>query len=187
MVRRVVVSALSLAGIVICVVLLVREAALATGDGVGWGAPSWYREMVGEGAWTGAGAAGVAVLALVVLCLVLAVLLVVPRRARPSTVLELGRPDARVGVPVSVLERLLTLVLANELRGTALVRQVRMARRQGRLAMRTCVSTAPTDLIALHARILSLARRDLGSATGLEVESLMLKVDRFVTPEEAKS
>jgi hypothetical protein len=184
MVLRVVVFTLSLLGFLVCAALAVREVALAFDDDASWGTPDWYRDAVADGTWERAGGAGLVVLGVVILCLVLVVLRLTPRRS-PALTIQFGQPDARVTVPVDVLERLLAVVLATELRGTARVRRVRLAKRQGRFATRARLSVVPTDLVALHARALSLVRRDLGAAGGLEVDRLVLEIDRFIHPEEA--
>ena len=186
MIGRVAVFTLSLLGFLVCAALAVREVALAFNDDASWGTPGWYGDAVTDGTWERAGVAGLVVLGVVILCLVLVVLRLTPRRS-PALTIQLGQPDAQVTVPIDVLERLLTAVLAAELRGTARVRRVRLAKRQGRFATRTRLRVVPTDLLALHGRVLSLVRRDLDAAGGLEVDRLVLEIDRFIHPEEATS
>ena len=187
MFTRALVFVLSLLGFALCGALIVREAALAGGGKIAWGVPGWWRETVRAGAWERAGVAGGVVLALVVLCLVLAVRVAVPRRdGAGGRVLELGERDARVRVSVEILERMVTIALASQL-GGGRVRRVRVTRRDGRLVTRTRLTAASTDLAALHGRVLAIVRRDLGGATGLEVERLVLEVDRFAPAEGERS
>jgi hypothetical protein len=173
-------------GLALVAVLLIRESAMALVDDAAWGRPGWYARLVDQPSWRAAGVVGIVLVAVAVVLLITVVWMALPKRVDGRR-LELGDDLARATLALDVLERLLTRVASAELGAGGRVRRTRVARRDDRLDTCARVSLAPTDLPALQARLLSRARDALGGATGLEVASCTLEVERLIPPEKGAS
>jgi len=167
----------ALAGALICAALLVREVALAAGQTVTWAAPRWWHDLlVAPSGLVALAGIGAALAGVVALWLALGML----GGGEPKGAgIELGDLEHSVVVKAGAIEHLLAHRLVDEL-GEVRGARVRVARREGRLAVRTSLSLAAGDVRRTHARARGLVARELRAATGLEEGELSVEVDELL-------
>ncbi len=155
-----------------------REVALAANRTVVWSAPRWWHDLLT--APTGlVCSAGVVAAVLGIGCLWLALRMLGGGEPDEGAGIELGAEQTSVVVKAEALEHLLAQRLVDELAEVGDAR-VRVARRDQRLATRTSLSLAATDVRRTHARARAVIERELRAATGLDAGELTVEVDELL-------
>jgi len=175
---RIVALACALALMAASAVLIVREVALAAGDGPVWPAARlWHDLLAAPGAVTVPVGAAAAVVGAV--CLWLALAMLGGGRAGEGGAVELGEPRAVVVVKARAIEHLLAHRLVDELAEVTDAR-VRVAGGPGGVAARTSLSLAASDVRQTFARARAVVERELRAATGLDAGELVVEVDELL-------
>ena len=175
--RRAAILSIAVAGILVCVALLVREVELTSNASLIWSPPRWWHDLLDASpvvlALVGAGvaAAGVA-------CLWLALGMLGGGESDDGGGVELGTLGQSVVVTVGALEHLLAGALAAGLDGVSDV-DVRVTKRDDRLVTRVFLSVAATDLARLQADVRASVERELRAATGIGPGEVTLEIDRL--------
>jgi hypothetical protein len=122
---------------------------------------------------------GIAAVVAGAVCLWLALGMLGGGRAGEGAALELGDLRASVVLKSSALEHLLAHRLVDELAEVTAAR-VRVTRSDDRVAARTSLSLAATDVRQTFARARALVERELRAATGLDAGELTVEVDELL-------
>lgn len=166
---------IALAAFIVAIAFLARAVVLAT-SGLSWDLPDWLADLPSGTGWASAAAAAAAA-ALAAFCLVSVWHLATPDGERRDDVV-LGEGEQATVLRVGALERLLAHAVA---RDVGELRDVRVRLRPGKATCDVSVAgvAGPADLVALHARLREVSRRELANAAGIEVGELDLDVDGF--------
>ncbi len=176
--RRAVTLACALAVMAASAILIVREVALAAGQGSVWPvARYWHDLLVAPRAV--AVPVGAAAVAAGAVCVWLALGMLGGGRAGEGAAVELGGQPAGVVVKARALEHLLAHRLVDELAEVTDAR-VRVTCSADRVAARTSLSLAATDVRQTFARARAVVERELRSATGLDAGELIVEVDELL-------
>jgi hypothetical protein len=158
--------------LVLCGAALVRQAALATSDGVTWKGSEWWAELT-SGASTATYVAAAVVTAVAVLLIVLAYRQVQP--AVPPQVIEFAVADGTARLSVPALRKALRRRFEAMLPG-AQVGEVAVARDDAGWRVRVEAGVPVCDVRDVQAAVLHAFRDDMRKVAGIEIASLDLVV-----------
>jgi hypothetical protein len=161
----------------VCALLIVREVALGAGQTEPWPLTRGWHDLLAASPPV-AVPVGAAAAVAGALCLWLALGMLGGGRAGEGAAVELGDLQASVVVKARALEHLLAHRLVDELAEVTDAR-VRVTRADGRVATRTSLSLAATDVRQTFARARAVVERELRAATGLEAGELVIEVDEL--------
>ena len=176
--RRAVTVIVALAVMAVCAALIVREAALAAGEGAPWPAARYWHDLL-TAPRSVAVPVGLFAVGAGALCLWLALAMLGGGRAGEGAAVEVGDLGASVVIKSRALEHLLAHRLVAELDEVTQAR-VRVTRSDGRLAARTSLSLAATNVRQTFARARAVVERELRAATGLDAGELTVEVDELL-------